>query len=320
VHLSDKAVEPPGQARADLDIFIDFARRMDLRDRAGEPLIKWSDAESAFDAWRECTRGRPCDYSGMSYEKLRGSGGIQWPCNEEHPEGKQAMYDDHVFVTDPDRCESFGHDLETGTPVTPEQYRALDPGGRAFLKATPFLAPPEVPGEGYPMRLTTGRTLYQFHTRTKTARAPQLEHAAPEPWVELHPADAERLEITERDLVRVQSRRGHVEVAARISGIREGVVFVPFHYGYFDQVPADRPDGHARAANELTINDWDPVSKQPMFKMAAVRVSKAAAGSSAAPAPTTTASAPVAGTEPAPPATAGGAAAQASSSLREEAG
>ncbi len=80
VHLSDKAVDPPGDARADLDIFLDYARRMDFRDKDGQPLVWWHDAESAFEAWKRASAGRPCDYSGLSYEKLRGGSGIQWPC------------------------------------------------------------------------------------------------------------------------------------------------------------------------------------------------------------------------------------------------
>jgi anaerobic selenocysteine-containing dehydrogenase len=80
VHLSEKAIEPPGQARPDLDIFLDYARRMDFRDKDGQPLPPWRDAESAFEAWKQCSAGRPCDYSGMTYAKLRGGSGIQWPC------------------------------------------------------------------------------------------------------------------------------------------------------------------------------------------------------------------------------------------------
>jgi anaerobic selenocysteine-containing dehydrogenase len=106
-------------------------------------------------------------------------------------------------------------------------------------------------------------------------------------------ADADRLGIGEGDLVRIESRRGVIEVAARIGGIREGTVFVPFHFGYFDTAGGGHPDGRPRAANELTIVEWDPVSKQPNFKVAAVRVSRIAAGNGPAPAPTTTASAPV---------------------------
>ncbi len=89
-------------------------------------------------------------------------------------------------------------------------------------------------------------------------------------------------------MVRLESPRGQLEAKARISGIKEGVVFAPFHYGYFDE-----PNGHHRAANELTITEWDPASKQPLYKVGSVRVTKVAdAGGTPAPAPTTTASAP----------------------------
>lgn len=87
VHLSEKAVEPPGDAKPDLDIFLDYARRLDLRDKDGGPLVSWTDAEGAFEGWKACSRGRPCDYSGITYDKLRGGSGIQWPCTEDHPEG-----------------------------------------------------------------------------------------------------------------------------------------------------------------------------------------------------------------------------------------
>src|SRR6185437_13580991 len=98
-----------------------------------------------------------------------------------------------------------------------------------------------------------------------------LNAAAPEPWVELSAADAKQLDIEEGDLVRVESARGRLEAKARISGVREGVAFAPFHYGYWD-TDGDGPGKHPRAANELTITAWDPVSKQPTFKVAAVRV------------------------------------------------
>ncbi|NUT46489.1 MAG: nitrate reductase, partial [Saccharothrix sp.] len=90
------------------------------------------------------------------------------------------------------------------------------------------------------------------------------------------------------DLVRVESPRGRVEAPARIGRGRDGVVFLPFHYGYWDT----DGDSHTRAANELTATEWDPVSKQPLYKTTAVRVAKLADGTRPAPAPTTTASAP----------------------------
>src|SRR3954469_1210873 len=87
VHLSDKAVEPPGEARSDLDIFLDYSRRMDFRRDDGRPLLDWTGPEDGFRAWKECTRGRLVDYTGISYDRLRGGSGIPWPCNDEHPDG-----------------------------------------------------------------------------------------------------------------------------------------------------------------------------------------------------------------------------------------
>src|SRR5204863_4272395 len=70
LHISHKAIDPPGEAKSDLDIFLAYAHRMDFRDKDGNPLIKWNDSESAFEAFKEITRGRPCDYTGFSYQKL----------------------------------------------------------------------------------------------------------------------------------------------------------------------------------------------------------------------------------------------------------
>jgi anaerobic selenocysteine-containing dehydrogenase len=304
VHLSEKAVDPPGEAKADLDIFVDFAHRLGLQDKDGEPLVKWSDPEGAFAGWKECSRGRPCDYTGLSYARLRERNGIQWPVDEEHPDGTERLYADGRFWAQPGYCEEYGRDMVTGAPVSETEYKALNPDGKAVLKAAEYLPPHELPGEEFPFQLITGRTLYHFHTRTKTGRAPQLQQAAPEVWVEMALSDATDRGFGEGDLLEVSTPRGRVEARLRISGIRPGVVFLPFHYGYWD---AD--DGEHRAANELTVTDWDPVSKQPIFKTAAAAVRRLAEGDGTpSPAPTTTASAPVAGS---PPPTTGGAAAQA---------
>ncbi|MDI1460694.1 nitrate reductase [Catellatospora sp. KI3] len=277
VHLSLKAVDPPGQARSDLDAFCEYARRMDLRDRDGAPLIGWSDPEGAFAAWRECSRGRPCDYTGLSYQRLR-HGPVQWPCNDEHPDGQERLYGDGVFPTALGRCEEFGHDLLTGAAVTPEQYRALRIDGRARLRAADYVPGEHTTTEEHPLLLTTGRTAYHFHTRTKTARAPELNRAAPRPWVEVSAADARRLDLREGDTVRVESATGHVDLPVRVTDARPGTVFIPFHYGYWDTDSTE-----PRAANELTATAWDPVSKQPHFKLAAVRLTLLARGDQSAP-------------------------------------
>ena len=101
VHLSHKAVEPPGEARSDFDIFVDFSNRMDFRDKDGNPLIPWTSPEDGFEAFKRLTKGRPCDYTGMSYQKLTGGSGLQWPCTEErYPNGCERLFEDGVFFTD----------------------------------------------------------------------------------------------------------------------------------------------------------------------------------------------------------------------------
>ena len=188
----------------------------------------------------------------------------------------------------------------------------MAPNGRAFLKGCAWTPTHEEPSAEYPLMFTTGRTVYQFHTRTKTARSRSLNEAAPDAWVELNPGDAHRYGITEGDLVRVESPRGAIEVKARIGNVISGAVFAPFHYGTWDldsldphqpaspagggqALPGDGPReevSRQRQANELTMTVWDPVSKQPYFKTAACRVRKVADATGPSSAPTTAASAP----------------------------
>ena len=276
VHISHKAIEPPGEARADMDIFLDFARRMDFRDKDGAPLLKWNTPEECFEAWKECSRGTPCDYTGLSYAKLSSRSGIQWPCNEKYPEGKERLYDDFHFPTTFEECGDFGHDLETGGHILPVDYKANDQQGKAWLKPAEYRPPHEQPDDDYPFFLSTGRNVYHFHTRTKTSRAPELQQAAPEGYVEINAADAERMGVVEGDLVELSSRRATIRLPARIGDLLPGHLFIPFHYGYFDEGDSQRygPDGRGRAANELTVTAWDVVSKQPSFKYAAVRMTK----------------------------------------------
>ncbi|MEV0980046.1 nitrate reductase [Streptomyces sp. NPDC049915] len=273
VHLSEKAVEPPGEARPDLDIFLEYARRMDFRDKDGGPLITWHDPESAFAAWQRCSAGRLCDYTGLSYDRLR-AGGVQWPCTPDHPEGTARLYTDGFPFAHPEACESFGKDLVTGATMEPVEYRSLNPDGKALIKAAEYVPPHEGTSPEHPLTLITGRTVYHFHTRTKTGRAPELNAAAPDVWAEMSPEEASRQGLGDGDLVQVTTPRGAIRARLRTTAMRDGTVFVPFHYGYWDTPQGHRPpdDGPGRAANETTITDWDPVSKQPLFKTAAARV------------------------------------------------
>lgn len=291
VHLSERAVDPPGEARSDFDAFLDYARRMGLRDRSGRPLPRFTTPEEAFDDWARASRGRPCDYSGLSWDVLRRSpSGLPWPVTAERPGGTDRLYVDGVFATAADRCETYGHDLLTGAARTPEQHAAVGPDGRAFLAALAWTAPHQQPDEEHPLELTTGRTVHHFHTRTKTRRSRPLHEAAPAAWVEMAQVDAEVIGAAAGDLVRVSSPRGSVEVVLRVGAVRPGTVFVPFHYG-------------THPANELVATVWDPVSKQPLHKSGACRVERVgrvdgddvlerdvrvAAGGTPPPAPTTT--------------------------------
>jgi len=279
VHISERAVEPPGEAKPDMEIFMSYAAGLGLTDKDGAPLIKWKTAEECFDAFKEATRGRPCDYSGLTYDKLRGGSGIQWPCTAEAPNGTERLYTDHRFNTDTDYCEDYGHDLSTGAAFERKDHANLGAAGRAILKAAHHHPPHEPVSEERPFLFISGRRVYHFHTRTKTGRTPQLQEAAPNPWVELATADAQAMGIAEGDLVRVESARGHIEAPARLTGSREGVVFAPFHYGYWDRMDDTASSTAAEerrptAANELTLTAWDPVSKQPQVKLAAVSVRK----------------------------------------------
>ena len=265
--LLRKAVDPPGEARADLDIFLEFARRMNLSDAAGKPLIQYADPEGAFNEWREISRGSIPDYSGMTYQKLAERGGIQWPCNDEHPDGTVRLYADRHFPTEWQIAESYETDLETGHEHTLNEYREKrDARGRAVFVTADYTPPLETTDEQYPTIAISGRQVYHWHTRTKTAKAPQLQEAAPDVFVAINAADADRLAVLDGDRVRVVSRRGSVVALAKVGDVvPPGVVFLPFHYGDL---------GEQHAANSLTPPLSDPASKQPVQKIAAVRIER----------------------------------------------
>lgn len=262
-----KAVDPPGEARSDFEIFVDFSRRMDLRDQSGNPLVAFATPREAFDEWRENSKGRIPDYSGMTYELLEARGGIQWPCNADHPNGTERLYTDRKFPTRWEIAESYRKDLRTGHERTLDEYRdSQDPDGKAVLIRAHYEPPLEGSEPEYPFVAVTGRQAYHWHTRTKTGRAPRLAAAAPEVFVAIAREDAERLGIRDGEPIRVVSRRGALTGPAKIGDVvPRGVVFVPFHYGEL---------GRGQAANDLMPKMQDPVSKQPLQKGAAVRLEK----------------------------------------------
>lgn len=137
VHLSERAVDPPGEARSDLDIFLDYAARMEFRDRDGQPLVRWHDAESAFEAWKACSRGRPCDYSGMSYERLREAGAIQWPATTSTPTAPSASTPTCASTPTRTSARTTATTCSPGrSPPRPSTGPATRPAGRSSRPPT----------------------------------------------------------------------------------------------------------------------------------------------------------------------------------------
>jgi formate dehydrogenase major subunit len=128
--------------------------------------------------------------------------------------------------------------------------------------AVPYKPPAEVPDAEYPFILTTGRCIWQWHTGTMTRRSENLESEAPTGWIEVNPEDAKALNIKDKEMVKAITRRGQVNVPAKVTpDIMKGVTFMPFHY-------------KECAANVLTNNALDPIAKIPEFKACAVRIEK----------------------------------------------
>lgn len=235
VSKANRAVDPPGEARSDFDIFLGLGQALGVSD---ELFPGWKTPEDAFNEWRRVSAGRLCDYSGMTYDLIEEHGGLQWPCpaGEAHPASTKRLYADGVFETSDGRAELL--------PVAWEAF-------------------PDQPDDEFPFVLNTGRTVEHWHTRTKTGEVAILQRLSPNAWVEMNPRDARFLELTRDDRVDVISRRGRISgVELRLTEtISPGQIFVPFHY-----VEAN--------ANRLTQAAFDPISREPNYKQAAARVER----------------------------------------------
>ena len=221
------------------DIFLDLAAALGVRD---ELFPGWTRPGDAFDEWKRVSAGRLCDYSGMTYEAIEEHGGIQWPFPEgaTNPQESRRLYTDGVFQTDDGKARLL--------PVTWEPF-------------------PEQPTQAFPFVLNTGRTVEHWHTRTKTANVPILERLSPNAWLEMNPRDARVLRLKPQDRVDVVSRRGRIRsLELRVTEtVAAGQVFAPFHYAEAN-------------ANEVTLSEFDPISREPNYKQSAVRVERSVAG------------------------------------------
>jgi len=228
--------EPPGEARADWQIVAAVGQRL------GFEGFDFADAAAVYREFAQLTAGRVCDLTGISHDRLRDIGPIQWPCpagTEPQTHGQQ-LYANLQFPT---------------------------PDGRARFIAVHSRGLAEPPDPDYPFVLTVGRLYGHWHTQTRTGRIPKITKMHPQPCLEIHPRDAEKYGISAGDWVVVRSRRGMARFQAEVTkAIAPGTLFIPMHWGALW--------GEDTEANALTHGASCPDSKQPELKACAVQIER----------------------------------------------
>jgi assimilatory nitrate reductase catalytic subunit len=247
----NKAVECPGEARADWIVIQDLARALDRSHG-----FTFANPRAIFEELRIASKGGVADYSGITYEKIDAQMGVFWPC--------------------------YSHDPKTGTPTPddPGTPRLFEPGsynpvakgngpfyfpdGKARFNVADYRAAVDDASEDYPIFLTTGRVVSQFLSGTQTRRIGPLVKQYPEPRIEMHPRLATKLGIADNDWTTCETRRGAITLRAMVATtIRPDTVFIPYHW------PGDK------SPNRLTVAAQDPISKIPQYKVCGCRVRRA---------------------------------------------
>jgi anaerobic selenocysteine-containing dehydrogenase len=241
VTLMEQVVAPPGDARPDWWWVQQIAQEMGY----GKGM-SFTNAAAIFDEFARSTAGRPNDQSALHHKLLREKGPQQWP----YPamgRSQQRRYEDGLFPT---------------------------PTGRARLLAREHIELEDRPSQAFPLILTTGRLLNQWHTRTKTGNVLLLNKLDPAPYLQMHPQDAQRLDLHDKQHVAITSRFGEASTFLKLDdSITPGVVFMPIHWNDLW--------AHRASPNEATSTLRDPISKQPALKAVAVTVTPANADVSA---------------------------------------
>jgi predicted molibdopterin-dependent oxidoreductase YjgC len=219
------AIKPVGEARTDVDILLDLMKRFGVK----------QDIETPSDAWDEMRSLAPL-YGGITYDRLDAEGGLQWPCpTEDHP-GTPYLHKD---------------EMESGMP--------------GYFAPVDHIPPAEPTDSEYPLILTTGRRRSTYHTGTQTGRASGFDLLVPSELAEIHPDDADQMELTDGQTVTISSRRGSVEVPIKVTDKSpHGTVFMSFAFPELTQT------------NRLTSDAYDFITETPEFKACAVRIDKIA--------------------------------------------
>jgi len=235
VQMVKRVMPPKGDSRPDWEILQDLANRMGR---------EW-DYDSTAEIMDEVNSLTPL-YGGISHDRVEAEGGIQWPCpHEDHP-GTTRLY--------------------------AEEFNTED--GKAHLEGIGYSEPAELPDEDYPLSLTTGRVLYQYHTGTMTHREEGIMQYTPSDFLEIHPETAAAHGLESGDPVRVESRRGAITVPAQVTDrVGPNTVFAPIHFA-------------ETAVNRLTDEEHlDPSAATPEYKVSAVRIAPAEDGQASEGAP-----------------------------------
>ena len=192
IQLTEAALDPPGEARRDLDILIELSNRLGLVTNWSGPEAVMTEIASVTPNWR-----------GVSYAKLKREGALQYPVLDANSPGTAFL---------------FGDSFPT-------------PDGRALFGPVEFLPPGELPDEEFPFVLNTGRQMYHWHTGTMSRRSTGLDSREPVPVVEINAQDALELGVVEGETIRVTSRRGSILIGVRISERQaRGQIFIPMHF------------------------------------------------------------------------------------------
>ena len=224
VQKINKLIETPGEAKPDWWIVTQVAHRMGFKDK-----FDFSEPKEVFE---EIRRVVP-PYKGITYERLENTlGGIQWPCpTEEHP-GTSTFF-----------TEKFN-----------------TPDGLGHLQVVDYKPPDEIPDKDYPYVLSTGRTIFHYHTGTMSRRTPKLDTEVPKAYLQVNPKDASLQDIKDGSKVTLTTRRGSIQVEAQITeDVPEGLVFLPFHFS-------------ESCANKITNPVLDPSCGMPEYKVCAVKM------------------------------------------------
>jgi ferredoxin-nitrate reductase len=229
-----KVLDAPGEALSDVDIILKTAEKMGFGAH-----FSYQNYGEIYQEHAQLTAGTNLHIEGLNYDILKEKRSVQWPYHSDQQKDTKRLFEDKQFFT----------------PNKKAQIRAVSDENQS-----------EPLDEDFPLILTTGRIRDQWHTMTKTGKVNKLNQHLPQPFLEIHPKDAQRLGIGPDAVVVVKSRRGQVQVKAKITtDIKVGVVFLPMHFGKIMN------DAFGRA-NNLTNALYDPKSKEPDFKFTAVSV------------------------------------------------